>query len=83
MKVRAAFWARMGQMRNPNPEIAKIRIVHEDMPAIFSFLNALHDAGERKAIRQPTPDPPEFYVSPSVRDADFYRRDSKDESTSD
>lgn len=49
LKVEMAFLARMGGLRNPDPELAGIRIMEDDFAALFAFLNALSDAGTRTA----------------------------------
>ena len=55
LKIRAAFLARMGQLRNPDPELEHIHIFEDDIPALFAFLNALNDAGKRVAVPSKTP----------------------------
>ena len=52
-KVEAAFFARMGQLRNPDSELANIHISEDDIPALFAFLNTLNDNGRRVATPQP------------------------------
>lgn len=49
-KIRAAFFARMGQLRNSDPELEAIHIISDDIPALFAFLNALNDAGKRVSV---------------------------------
>ena len=46
-KIRAGFDTRMGQARNPDPELEPIHFISDDIPALFAFLNALNDAGKR------------------------------------
>jgi cytochrome c peroxidase len=53
-KVEAAFLARMGDLRNADPELSAIRIMENDFPALFAFLNALCDEGTRTAEFQYT-----------------------------
>lgn len=48
-KVEAAFLARMGDLRNPDPELMSIRIMEHDFEALVAFLNALCDPGTRTA----------------------------------
>jgi len=48
-KVEAAFLARMGDLRNADPELSNVRFMEDDFAAVFAFLNALCDAGTRKA----------------------------------
>ncbi len=48
-KVEAAFLARMGDLRNADPDLSGIRIMEDDFKTLFAFLNALCDAGTRTA----------------------------------
>ncbi len=48
-KIQSGFLARMGQLRNPDPELERIRFIIDDIPALFAFLNALNDAGTNTA----------------------------------
>lgn len=48
-KMEAAFLARMGDLRNPDPELVNIRIMENDFESLIAFLNALCDPGTRKA----------------------------------
>ncbi|MEK7794798.1 MAG: cytochrome c peroxidase [Candidatus Hydrogenedentota bacterium] len=48
-KIRAAFLARMGQLRNADPELLNIRIMEDDIRPLFAFLNALNEPGGRRA----------------------------------
>lgn len=48
-KMEAAFLARMGDLRNPDPELLKIRIMEHDFEPLIAFLNALCDPGTRTA----------------------------------
>lgn len=72
LKMRAAFWARLGQLRNPAPELHKLRLIEDDARLLYSFLNALHDEGERKLPPPKEPEPIAVYVSVSSDDADLY-----------
>ncbi len=54
-KIRAAFLARMGQLRNPDPELERIHIFEDDIPALFAFLNTLNDANRRLATPSKVP----------------------------
>ncbi len=47
LKMEMGFVARMGDLRNGDPEMAKIRFIDDDFKALFAFLNALNDAGTR------------------------------------
>lgn len=48
-KIQAGFMARMGLLRNPDPELESIHFILDDIPALFAFLNALNDEGTRTA----------------------------------
>lgn len=48
-KIQSGFQARMGTLRNPDPELERIRFIIDDIPALFAFLNALNDAGTNTA----------------------------------
>jgi len=48
-KIQAGFLARMRDLRNPDPELSRIRFIVDDISDLFAFLNALNDAGTRTA----------------------------------
>lgn len=48
-KIQAAFLARMGQLRNADPELLNVRIMEDDIRPLFAFLNALNEPGGRRA----------------------------------
>jgi len=46
-KMEMGFLARMGDLRNGDEELEKIRYIDRDFQALFAFLNALNDADTR------------------------------------
>jgi cytochrome c peroxidase len=48
-KMEMGFLARMGDLRNGDPELEKTRFIDQDFEALFAFLNALNDADTRTA----------------------------------
>ena len=67
----SAFLYRMGRLRNGDPEMEHVRISEDDVPALFAFLNALNNKGERVATPTPLNTPPDpvgdYYRSPGER----------------
>lgn len=49
LKMEMGFVARMGDLRNADPELVNIRFIDADFEALFAFLNALNDADTRTA----------------------------------
>lgn len=49
-KITAGFRARMGQVRNPDPELPNIRLDYEDVPLLFAFLNTLNEQSGRVSV---------------------------------
>lgn len=48
-KIRASELARLGELRNADPELVHVRILRRDIGALVTFLNALNEPSGRQA----------------------------------